>query len=322
MPRGSGRRAARWIVRILVSVGIVVYILVDVETAHLLGALRGIHPSLVAAALALYCVGQVLSAYKWLLLGRSVGFSQRLPDYVRWYFVGMFFNLFGLGTLGGDVVRGLYLGEGRRPGLAMNSVLFDRVSGLAVLTALGALALLAFPGYGLPWPLTAALVAGGALLAIGWWTCPRLVRFLPPGNRVRRQVEVDLAPFWRDRGLLVRVVVVSAVFHLTQVAVQWIVARAAGADIPFSYCLVYHPVLSLMTALPVSVGGLGVREGGYLYFLTRIDVDDSVAVTVGVLWLAVTVIAGLAGGALFVAGGATLPRLRAKAAPRVDATAA
>jgi len=64
-----------------------------------------------------------------------------------------------------------------------------------------------------------------------------------------------------------------------------------------------------MTALPVSVAGLGVREGGYLYFLTRIDIDDSIAVTMGLSWFAVTVLAGLVGGILFLASGAVLPRL-------------
>jgi glycosyltransferase 2 family protein len=107
--------------------------------------------------------------------------------------------------------------------------------------------------------------------------------------------------------------VVSVVFHVTQSGVQWVLARALGIDLPFGYCLILHPVLSVMMALPVSVGGFGVREGGYLYFLTRINVDDSLAVTMGLLWFAVTVMAGLVGGAFFVAAGAELPRLRRRA---------
>ena len=62
-----------------------------------------------------------------------------------------------------------------------------------------------------------------------------------------------------------------------------------------------------------------MREGGYLYFLTRIDVDDSIAVTMGLLWWAVTVLGGLVGGLLFVADGARLPKLRARQAERVTA---
>ena len=312
----------RWLLRVLVSVGIVVYILVDVDLGDLGRALAAVDLGPLTGALALFLVGQVLSTYKWSLLGRSVGFGQPVGEYARFYFIGMFFNLFGPSTIGGDVVRALYLGEGRRPGLAVNSVVFDRVSGLAVLMALGAVALLAFPGYGLPWPLTAAIVAGGAALVMGWWVSPRLVRLLPESNQFRRQVENELEPFWRDRPLLARVALVSLVFHLTQVLVQYVLVRAAGGALPLSYCLIYHPVISVMMALPVSVGGLGVREGGYLYFLTRMNIDDSIAVTVGLLWFALTAISGFLGGALFLASGAELPRLHAKAPADANVSAA
>jgi hypothetical protein len=312
-------RAVRWALRVAVTVAIVVYILVDVDSGDLGHALGDVRLPMLGLAFALYLVGQLTSAYKWHLIGRSVGLLRPLGDYTRFYFVGMFFNLFGPSTLGGDVVRALYLGDGRRPGLALNSVLFDRMSGLALLMALGALALLVFPAYRFPWPLTATIVAGGAALVFGWWTCPRLVRLLPPGNRIRRQVEHDLVPFWRDRGLLLRIGLVSLVFHLSQVAVQYVLARAAGAEVPFTYCLVFHPLLSVMIALPVSIGGFGVREGGYLYFLTRMDVEDSIAVTAGLLWFLLTLLGGLLGGAVFLSSGAELPRLRKAPGPRPDA---
>jgi hypothetical protein len=154
------------------------------------------------------------------------------------------------------------------------------------------------------------MVGGGAALVLGWWTSPRLVRLLPAGHRLRRTVEDELAPFWRDRGLLLRVAAIALVCHLSQVCVQWILPRAAGAAVPFAYCLVYHPAISVLAALPVSVAGLGMREGGYLYFLTRAGYDASLAVTVGLLWFAVNVLAGLIGGVVFVASGATLPPVR------------
>jgi hypothetical protein len=314
------RPPARWLLRLLVSVGIVVYILVDVDTGDLVRAVAGVRLELVAVAVVLYLAGQALSSYKWWLLGRSVGFEQPLRTFTRFYFIGMFFNLFLPSTIGGDVMRVLYLGGERRRVLATNSVVFDRVSGLALLMALGGAAWLAFPQYEFPWPLAASVVAGGTALLLGWWMCPRLVRLLPERNRVRRQVENELGPFWRDRRLLARVALVSLVFHLTQVVVQWVLARAAGAALPFSYCMIYHPIVSVMTALPVSFGGL-ISLGGYRYFLERIDVEDSIAVTTGLLWFTVTVLAGLVGGVLFVASGA-LPRLRAKTPASADASAA
>lgn len=47
-------------------------------------------------------------------------------------------------------------------------------------------------------------------------------------------------------------------------SLQYVLARATGPALPFSYCLILHPVFSVMTPLPVSVAGLGMREGDYL----------------------------------------------------------
>jgi len=328
MPGGGTRRVrpsrqalAHWVVRAAVTAVVLAYISHDVDHADLRAALAAVHGRDLLLPLALYLAGQVLSAAKWWRVGTSVGLARPLRDYIRFYFVGMVVNVFGLSTIGGDVVRGLYLGEGQRTALALNSVVFDRVSGLAILMAMGALALLAFPQYHLPAALSAAMMIGGFGLVVAWWTCPRLVRLLPVRNRFRRQVEHELAPFWRDRWLLVQVGVMSAAFHLSQVAVQYFLARAAGTALPFSYCLVMHPVLSLMMALPISIGGFGVREGGYLYFLTRVDVDDSIAVTMGLLWWLLTMVSAAIGGLVFVFSGDSLPPLRSRAGERVRGAA-
>lgn len=296
----------RWVVRVAVTTGVGAYILGHVDRASLVRTVADVRPGLVAVALAIYLLGQAVSACKWSLIGRAVGFDAGVLQYVRFYFIGMFFNLFGPSTLGGDLARGLALGAGGRRAVAINSVVFDRASGLTLLMALGAVALLVFPTHGLPRPLVVSMMVAGIVLLAGWWMCPRLVRLLPPGHRIRQHVERDLAPFWRDRGLLGRVAATSVVFHLSQVVVQWVLARAAGAVVPFGYCLLYHPLISVISALPISIGGFGVREGGYLYFLGRIGVDRSVAVTIGLLWFTLTLLGGLVGGVVFALAGTRL----------------
>ena len=135
-------------------------------------------------------------------------------------------------------------------------------------------------------------------------------------------MEDDLGAFWRDRRLLLRVSAVSIVFHVAQVWVQYVLVRAAGATVPFSYCLVFHPVISVMTALPVGIAGFGVREGGYVYFLTRIDIDGTIALTTSLLWFGATVVGGLIGAVVFLLSGAELPRLRAQVAAAKTASVA
>ena len=188
------------------------------ESAHLVAGARS---GYVVAAIALYVVGQVLSAYRWRLIGVSVGLVDSFAHYVRYYFIGMFFMFFGPSTLGGDLVRSLYLAEGAGGRVrAFNSVLFDRLNGLVVLVAIGAAAFLLFRGRyaDLPRPLFYVTVAFGAGIFLAWWLAPVLVRLvLPPTHPIRRFVENDLGPFWRDRGMLVGASAVSLVFHFVQI---------------------------------------------------------------------------------------------------------
>jgi uncharacterized membrane protein YbhN (UPF0104 family) len=281
------------------------------ESAHLVAGAR---TSYVLGAVALYALGQVLSAYRWRLIGLSVGLVDSFAHYVRYYFIGMFFMFFGPSTLGGDLVRSLYLAEnaGSRA-RAFNSVLFDRLNGLVVLVAIGAGAFLLFRGSyaDLPQPLFYVTVAFGAGIFLAWWLAPVLVRLLlPPQHRLRRFVEHDLGPFWRDRGMLIGASAVSLVFHFVQIATQFVVARALGLDVPFTYICIFHPLVSALAAIPITLSGIGLREGGYLLFLQKIGVPQASAVAFGALWFLVIVVSSLLGGVVFVATGARLPRFR------------
>ena len=226
---------ARRSVRIAVSVALAVYILVDVDRGDLKRALSGVRPGLFAGALLLYIVGQVLSAYKWAVLGRSVGLDRPLAEYTRFYFIGMFFNLFGPSTVGGDVVRALYLGEGRRRGVALNSVLFDRGSGLALLMALAATGLLLFPGYGFPWPLTVGIVGGSSAparlvgLPAARAAAPSAEPRAPPGRNQPRTVLAQSPAPGRGRGPLA-----SLPSDASRRAVD---SRARGGDDPAAVVL-------------------------------------------------------------------------------------
>ena len=266
----------------------------------------------VAAAIAVYLLGQAMSAFRWWLIGTSVGLTDAFSQYLRFYLIGMFFMFFGPSTLGGDLVRSLYLAEGGgRRARAFNSVLFDRINGLVVLIAIGAIAFLLFPDYGLPLPLLYVTVAAGCSLVLGWWLAPTITALvLPEGHRLRCFIEDDLGPFWRDRGMLVRVSAVSVVFHLVQIATQFLVARALGLDIPFSYICVFHPLVSALSAIPITLSGIGLREGGYLFFLVHYGIDRESALAFGILWLVVILANSLVGGLVFLGSGGRLPVLR------------
>ena len=305
VPAATAAKRGSWTlaIKVAVSIGLLAYLARRVDFAVLAGFLAAIHPAWLAAAVVLYLAGQAVSALKWRRLALALGFDGTPSRFVAHYFIGMFFNAFGFGTVGGDVVRTLYLaGRSKRRALAANTVLADRVSGLLMLLAIALAALAIFHHYELPASIywTVVLIASGLLG--GWRLLPRLLPLvLPAENRLRRLVERDLAPYWNDGRLLAEVAALSLAFHLSQIFVLLILTRALGLEVPWSYCFIFGPLVNIMAAIPVSLNGLGVREGGYVFFLAHIGIERDAAVGFALTWFAVVMLAGLVGGIVYLA---------------------
>ena len=300
-PRVSGRW--KLTVKLLVSVGLLLYLTRRVDFGEIAGFLRRADPWLLLAALLLYLLGQCLSAVKWARLATAVGFRESLPRFGAYYFIGMFFNAFGFGTVGGDVVRALYLaGSGGRRALALNTVLADRVSGLLVLLGIALVSLVLLHHYELPAAVYWGVIAFSSALLGSWRLLPHLLpRVFPAESRLRRLIERDLAPYWNDGSLLLQIGGLSAVFHLSQIGVLMILTRALRLAVPWSYCFIFGPLVNIMAAIPVSLNGLGVREGGYVYFLAHIGVSRDSAIAFALTWFAVVMLAGVVGGFVYLA---------------------
>ena len=314
--QSESRAPAAWwkpAIKIAVSVGLLAYLSLSrrVDFAEIGRFLARADGRLLAAALVLYLAGQALSALKWRRLASAVGFQASPRRFVAYYFIGMFFNAFGFGTVGGDVVRALYLaGRGGRRGLALNTVVADRLSGLGVLLAIALAALVVFHQYDLPAVIYWGVVVLASSLLGGWRLLPyALPAVLPSTNRLRRLVEQDLAPYWSDGRLLVDVAVLSFVFHMSQIGVLVILTHALGLVLPASYYFIFGPLVNIMAAIPVSLNGLGVRESGYVFFLSHIGVSRDSAIAFALTWFAVVMLAGAVGGIVYV-GYRQAPRAR------------
>ena len=86
---------------------------------------------------------------------------------------------------------------------------------------------------------------------------------------------------------------------LFQVGMAWIndlLFKSFGIDVPFLHLLVIITIISVITMIPVSLNGLGVREVGYVFFFQSIGVPDGVALSVSLLFFFLVTISSLIGG--------------------------
>lgn len=292
---------SRWL-KVILSAGLLGVLLYETDLDEMREALAAAEIGWVALALAAVVCSQVMSAYRWALLARPLGFSQPFHRICLYFFSGMYLNLFGPGTVAGDVGRVLLLAGGRRHALAFTTVVAHRAIGFVALVWIGATAIVLLPGQLLPGFVRAvAALAIPATFAMWLWG-PRLIaRLLPRSNNWRVLVDRDLAPYWHDHALLGISLGWAVAVQSVQLGSQLLVARALGLQLPWAFFLIVVPLVTIAGTLPFSLQGIGIREAGYWYYLSQIGVPREAALAVGLLSSVVVLASALTGLPAFLA---------------------
>ena len=305
------KSAVIFMVKLLVSVGLLTYFLTQIDVEQFLRTLASADFSYIAVALVIYLLTQVMSAVRWTVLTRPLGIRTPFKDIIAYYFIGMFFNLFAPGTVGGDVSRVYYLAKDqerdRKTSLSLTavqataSVVMDRVIGMVALIWVGAAGLLLFPEYGIPPAIRylTLLLASGFLIA--GLLMPLLRRVLPgDGYPLVVKLRLILTSYRQGWRVILQAITLSLIVHLIQAWLHVIMGLALHVSVPLSFCLIVYPLVGIFAALPISLNGLGLREGGYIFLLALIGIDSEKGIAFGLLLFLIVALDSLIGGILFL----------------------
>lgn len=240
-------------------------------------AVQGADPGWLLAGLASAAMGNASAALRWAELARWLGHRVRARWALAVYFKAVAVNALLPGAVvGGDMFRAWQLHrDGCARGAAGLSVVLDRLSGLWILFALGAMALFAGLGspemdtlrrllhvpadWSMPWVATLLLAAMLLLPLIGLLALKAVAGHrVQPGSRRAAAVELLQRP--QALSQYVRQAVASLVVGFFSVGALYCAARAFGVHLPSWLIAVTAAPIFLLAALPVSFGGWGTRE--------------------------------------------------------------
>ncbi len=293
--------SSRWF-KIGLSVGLFTLLFRSIDFHAFRAQLTAARLDLVAVAFLGYLLTQVLSAYKWQVLARPLGFHHPLRVFGVYYYVGMYLNLFVPSTIAGDVGRGLLLAtQSGRVSAALQSVLADRVTGVVMLLWVSAAGFIVFGPTVFPAAVAYGVVAVAVLAVAGWWIAPRVMPVLfAPGHAFHRLWGSLIQPYHDQAPLLGYACLVSFGLHWLQLSLQVVLAHALHLAVPLWYLILFIPLVHILSALPVSFGGIGVRESIYVVFLALIGVGQPEAMAFGLLWSLLGLGGGLVGGVVLI----------------------
>jgi uncharacterized protein (TIRG00374 family) len=299
------------VLRIVISLGLLALLLWKVGWRQTWETLRQGDFRYLLVAWGLYLFSMVLRAYRWQVLLVIQHLKARLSKLVSLYFIGTFFNTVLPTGIGGDVVRMYELSKYSSQGTeSVSTVLVDRLCGFVVLFIMASLAL-PFSYHLIPRVVSAIILVITALTMLGIWlalndTLWKWLQGLPllswalekrRAQEFRRSIRAYRTP------AISRALLVSFAFNVLLMVLNFLVALAYGIRISPWYFLVFVPIISFLLTLPVSLSGLGVREGGYILLFAQAGVPSSLALAMSLSIYAMTVATGLVGGVLYATEG-------------------
>ena len=326
IPSKPGTRGVLLIaLKVLFSVALMGFLFARIPLSSVADSLAHADPAWLVAAFLMLVASNVLGSWQWDQLLAAVGIEIPFWKVCAYYHVGLFFNNFLPANIGGDLAR---IADASRyhttPATAISTVLMDRVVGTVALAGLALVT--TFPAIDRFHLRLAylALVGFFALSVTLLWVVfhPRLLPTLE-GLLARiglgglkphlDDLAARLADFRDQRGLMARVLGVALVVQVMRIGVHVLVARALGLHVPVAYFFLFVPLLAVIISFPISLNGIGLREGAGVLLFGLVGVGRAPAFAMQFTTYLVAVSVSLIGGLVFLA---RTPRRRAEAKQR------
>jgi hypothetical protein len=276
---------------------------------------RDVEPGGLCVALLLALVGIAATSLRWWRLLNAARCPARLFDALRLTFIGFFFNIVVPGLTGGDLIKAVMIARSHpeRRAAAALSVLVDRLIGVFVLVAMGAVAIAAV-GRAFPYPRTPIFAGlGAALLAAALYQNPAVRRAIGferllgrlPFAKVLRQLDDAVTVYSKHPREFALALLFSFANQCCVITALCVLGRSFGEDaLDLANYVVAGAIGNLASAVPITPGGVGVTEMLYGELFQSQGGSWTLGLAVSLAWRVCMISVGLCGGLfLLVPGG-------------------
>lgn len=297
--------AAKLIVTLLLC-GVLIW---NADWGGVVDALSDISIPLMLSAFVLMMLSVTISAYKWRVLLDIHGIQYRFNLLHRYYFIAVFFNNFLPTSIGGDGYR-IYrtLGNSRSKSSAVIAVFVERLTGILALLLIGYIcAILVFIDQ--REALSRFIVVGGTvslavalpLMMIGWrfgWFGRMLNSQRLP--KVLKSTLEHVTDYMRNPDKSANMILVSFLFQIhNSIAFYLLLVYGVGAEITIPQLFVVLTLMNLISILPISINGIGVVDGSFIYLVGLYGVPYDAALGVMLVNRVLLVVISIIGAALY-----------------------
>ncbi|MDP2983511.1 MAG: lysylphosphatidylglycerol synthase transmembrane domain-containing protein [Candidatus Latescibacter sp.] len=294
-----------------VSAGLLIFILYKFGAGQILNNILSADPIFFASAVLVFIVSGIAGAKQWGILLGFHGIHLGFRGTVSRYFMGLFFNYVLPGVIGGDIIRVYQAAKASgKTTSAFSSTLADRVMGLLILVLFSLCGFLFLPSgpsmEALPVAVFMFLLLCGfiglfALKPAGRIMSRAFGRFLPGEIRLKLSaVYHEMHQLTRAPSILLAILGTSIFIQLTRIGVHFLCGRAVGIELGFMYFALFVPLMEITASIPISLGGVGVREMMAVILFSTVGVSQATVVSYTFLAYSSGFIGALPGSVAFM----------------------
>ncbi len=242
----------------------------------------------------LYILSQVVSSVRWSFVIESLNEKMAVLELLRAYFLGMYANLFLPSIIGGDAIKAYVVSKKIGLRKSISSIFLERYNGLMALLLISLVSVLVFNRF-----FNAKIIAGVVAVNIFSVISIYSLRF-----KIFRRYEKlrnfydDIVMFHKSR-FFVRVSILSVVVQTIVILIYMLSGLMLGLKISPIYYFAFIPIINLISFLPISFNGIGVREFSFVYFFSFANLNKLQALSLSISVFFVVVFCSLIGGVVY-----------------------
>lgn len=289
--------------KLFVSLALIYFLLRRTQFSYVAQTFRQAEPGFLLLAFLLGVMTFLISARRWQLLLRPFHDSPETLTVFRLLCLSRFLNVFVPGSFVGEIAR-VYKTNSPKfswvKGLA--SVSMDKIMGLAGFVIVGVGALCLTPVLYAEWKqyLFIFLYFLFALAVIFVWLYFRAVKHSRQTGFFYK-VMTDFSVYGKYLSLMLWSLLLSVILAVLNILIFYSLAQSLRVTTPgLAHYLFFIPLIHLVSSIPVTYGGLGLREGAFIVLFTHVGMQETQALSVSLLYFGLIVLIGLIGGGIYL----------------------
>jgi len=304
------------LIKIVISLSLLLFFFQKIGLLRFAELIASVESTWIIIALAVLTISNFMGVYQWQLLLHSSGIDISYRRAISYYYTGLFFNNFLPSFIAGDIFRIYDVTKfSGKNSIAISTVFLDRLLGFVAIAFL-ALIFGVIHCHSLDTRIVIIPIVGFFIIliviAVLFYNKKFVKQFEPFAKSVLpvvitskiREVYNGINYFRNHKRLVSRLLVFSIIIQTFRIYTHYYCALALHIDdivpVPANYFFIFIPLISFLSLIPISIGGIGVRESLGVFFFRFIGFPQEQAFLMEFLAYIIGILASLPGMIAFL----------------------